>query len=360
MERLPGHRVHRVIDINEILSLAEMEECAREVMPHVAYEYLASGAGDEITVRWNREAFDRIALLPRVLRNGDSPDTSATLLGRKMSTPIMLAPTAYHRTLHPEGEVETARGAGAAGVTLIVSSASTTPVEEIARAASSPLWFQIYVQSDRVFTLDVVQRAIEAGCEALCVTVDTPVLGARYRQKRAGFAIPDGVQTPHLTDTGSKGRAVMDPVRVPLTWKDIEWIRSAVKVPLVLKGILHADDAEIAIETGADALIVSNHGGRNLDTVTATIDALPRVSAKVAGRIPLLVDGGIHRGTDILKAIALGANAVLIGRAYCYGLGICGAEGVKRTVTILRNELEMAMMLTGRRSLADVDRSVLA
>jgi 4-hydroxymandelate oxidase len=348
-----------MIDVNEILSLREMEERAREVMPHMAYEFIASGAGDEITVRWNREAFDKIALRPRVLTGIDAPDMSVNLLGRMMTTPIMLAPTAYHRVLHPEGEIATARGAGAAGVTWIVSSASTTPVEEIAKAASGPLWFQLYVQSDREFTKDVAERAIAAGCEALCVTVDTPVLGARHRQKRAAFALPDGVRTPHLRDTGSDGRAVMDPKRVAVTWKDIEWLKSLVKVPIVLKGIMDADDADTAVSAGANALIVSNHGGRNLDTAPATIDALPKIASRVAERVPILVDGGISNGTDVIKALARGAAAILIGRPYCYGLSLAGADGVTRAVAILRDEVEMAMMFTGHRRIAELNSSSL-
>jgi 4-hydroxymandelate oxidase len=328
-------------------------------MSHMAYEYVASGAGDEITVRWNREAFDRIALRTRVLTGIESVDTSVSLFGRTMPTPIMLAPTAYHRALHPEGEIATARGAGAASVTWVVSSASTTAVEKIADAATSPLWFQLYIQSDRGFTREVVQRSIAAGCEALCITVDTPVLGARYRQTRARFALPEGVETPHLMDIGKNGRAIMDPRRVAITWNDIEWLRSIVSIPVVLKGILDADDAERAIEAGADAIIVSNHGGRNLDTAPATIDALPRVVASVAGRMPVLLDGGIRRGTDVVKAIALGAAAVLIGRPYCYGLSLAGAAGVQRTMEIIQRDLIMTMMLAGFSSLAELDSSVI-
>lgn len=349
-----------MIDVGQILSLAEMEDRAREVMPHMAYEYVASGAGDEITVRWNRQAFDRIALRPRVLTGVESPDTSVSLFGRRMPTPIMLAPTAYHRVLHPEGEIATARGAGAAGVTWVVSSASTTSIEEIAEAATAPLWFQLYMQSDREFTKEVVQRAVTAGCEALCITVDTPVLGPRHRQKRAGFALSEGMETPHLRDTGSHGRDVMNPQRVAMTWKDIEWLRSIVKVPVVLKGIMDADDADRAIEAGVDGLIVSNHGGRNLDTSPATVDVLKLIAPRVAKRIPVLVDGGVSRGTDIVKAIALGATAVLIGRPYCYALSLGGAAGVTRAVAILREELEMALILIGQRCLGDLDASTLS
>jgi 4-hydroxymandelate oxidase len=281
------------------------------------------------------------------------------LFGRSLPFPILLAPTAYHKALHPEGEIATARGAGAANAAWIVSSASTTTLEDIAAAASAPLWFQLYFQPDREFTRDVVEKAVRAGCEALCLTIDTPVLGARDRQVRAKFSLPPGAETPYLPSIGDRGQKLLDPKRVVLSWRDVEWMRSVARVPLVLKGILSADDARLAVEAGADGLIVSNHGGRNLDTVPATIDVLSEIIEAVDSRVPVLIDGGIRRGTDIVKALARGAAAVLIGRPYCYGLAIAGAAGVQRTVEILRRELELAMILTGRATIADIDASVL-
>jgi 4-hydroxymandelate oxidase len=343
----------------EFLSLPEFEERARDSMSEMAYEFVASGAADEHTLRWNRDAYDRIRLRPRVLRDVAAIDTKVTLLGRELPVPILLAPTAYHRVLHPEGEIATARGAGAAGVTLVVSMGTTTAIGEIARVATASLWFQLYFQSDPDFTRDVVRQAEQAQCEALCLTVDSPVIGARNRQARARFRLPAAVTTPHLYDIGRRKQEVMDPRRVATTWKDVEWLRALTRLPLVLKGILDADDAELAIQAGAQAIIVSNHGARNLDTVPATIDALPAIVTGVAGRVPVLVDGGIRRGTDVLKAIALGATAVLIGRPYCYGLSLGGAEGVRRVVEILRQELEAAMMLSGVASVRRIDRSVL-
>src|SRR6188474_1160724 len=208
-------------------------------------------------------AFDRIRLRPRLLRVAGDVDTRVTLLGRELAFPILLAPTAYHRVLHPDGELETARGAAAAGITWVVSMGTNTAVADIARVASSPLWFQLYFQSDREFTRDVVRQAEQAGCEVLCVTVDTPVLGPRNRQAKAGFQLPAGVTTPHLYDIGRRKQQIMNPRRVPITWKDVEWVRSFTKLPLVIKGILDPDDAELAIEGGAEAIVVSNHGGRN-------------------------------------------------------------------------------------------------
>ncbi|MBA3342365.1 MAG: alpha-hydroxy-acid oxidizing protein [Gemmatimonadaceae bacterium] len=346
------------IDVSEILSLPELEEHARRCMSHMAYEFVASGAADEISLRWNREAYDRIPLRPLVLRDVATIDTRVSLFGREHPFPILLAPVAFQRAIHLEGEIATARGAGAANATWIVSTATTTPLEDIARVATAPLWFQLYLQPDRAYTRDLVHHAEAVGCEALCLTVDTPVLGARNRQTRAKFALGPGVTTPHLEPIG-KERAIMNPVRVVPTWKDVDWLRSIARVPLALKGILTGEDAERGLEAGAQGIIVSNHGARNLDTAPATLDVLPEIAERVAGRAPVLVDGGIRRGTDILKAIAFGASAVLIGRPYCYGLSIYGAAGVQRVVEILRQELEMAMMLTGRPAIADIDRSVL-
>ena len=347
------------VDCRDILSLSEFEERARVAMTPMAYEFVASGAADEHTVRWNRDAFDRIRLRPRVLRDVAPSDTRLTLLGRELPFPILLAPTAYHRVLHPEGEIATVRGAGAAGITWIVSMGTTTAVADIARAASAPLWFQLYLQSDQGFTREVVGQAEAAGCQALCLTVDSPIIGPRNRQARARFRLAAGLETPHLFDIGHRRQEVMDPRRVAATWKDVEWLRATTTLPLVLKGILDPEDAELAIRAGADGIVVSNHGGRNLDTTPATIDALPEVADRVGGRVPLLLDGGIRRGTDVVKALALGAAAVLIGRPYCYGLAVAGGEGVRRVVEILRSELEAAMMLSGIATLGQIDRSLL-
>ena len=347
------------VDCRDILSLIEFEELARQSMTPMAYEFVASGAADELTLRWNRDAFDRIRLRPRVLREVATVDTRVTLLGRDLAFPILLAPTAYHRVLHAEGELETARGAGAAGITWVVSMSTTTAIADIARVATSPLWFQLYFQSDPGFTRDVVRQAEDAGCEALCLTVDSPIIGPRNRQTRARFRLPPDVTTPHLYDIGHRKQEIMDPRRVPATWKDVEGLRAFTKLPVILKGILDPEDAELAIQCGASAVIVSNHGARNLDTAPASIDALPKVADRVQSRVPLLVDGGIRRGTDVLKALALGAAGVLIGRPYCYALSVAGGAGVSRVVDILRSELEAAMMLCGISDVRHIDRSLL-
>jgi 4-hydroxymandelate oxidase len=357
-----GSRQQQLADA---VNLFDFEPIARQKLSPVAWEYLSGGAGDELTLRWNRECYDRIKLRPRILVDVSKLDTRVKLFGREHRFPILLAPTAYQRMLHPEGELATAKGA--AGAAMLVSTMATTSVEEIAAAATGPLWFQLYVQPDRTFTRDLVQRAEAAGCQALVVTVDTPVVGLRNREMRTKFALPPGVERPnlkglktsstsHLPPENEIYSAVLDP---RLTWKEIEWLQSLSRVPVLLKGVLNPEDAERALQAGVAGIIVSNHGARNLDTLPATIEVLPEVVAKVAGRLPVLVDGGIRRGTDVLKALALGAKAVLIGRPYLFGLAAGGTEGVTRVVNILRREFEMAMALTGRPSLAEIDSSVL-
>jgi 4-hydroxymandelate oxidase len=345
--------------VAEVLSLPEMEERARSCMPFMAYEYVTAASADEHTARWNNEAYGRIRLRTHVLRDVASIDTRVTLFDRELPFPILLAPTAYQRLMHTEGELATARGAGAANATLVVSTGTNTPIEDIGKVATAPLWFQLYVQPDREYTRALVQRAEDAGCQALCLTVDTPTLGVRNRQARAQVALPPGVTTPHLYDDFGREQRVTQSRHVSVTWPDIDWLLSFARIPLLLKGILDDDDAELGVQSGAHGIIVSNHGARNLDTVPATIDALPQVVERVDGRIPVLVDGGIRRGTDVLKALALGAKAVLIGRPYCYGLGVGGSDGVCRVVNILRQELEMAMMFTGCSSIREIDASVL-
>ena len=346
--------------LQDIVSLPDMELEARRAMSHMAYEFVASGAGDENTLRWNIEAFARIRVRPRILEDVAKTNTQVSPLGRKLPLPVLLAPTAYHRLYHSDGELGTARGAGAAGVNYVVSTNTTTPIDEIAKVASAPLWFQLYIQSDRGFTKELVERVQAAGCEALCLTVDTPTGGPRNRQQKAKFKLPPQLSTPYMDDRnkGLRSDVLADRKRTE-TWKDVEWLRSFTKVPLLLKGVMTGDGARQGIEAGAAGIIVSNHGARNLDGLPATIDALPEVVSAVSGRVPVLVDGGIRRGTDVVKALALGAQAVQIGRPYLYGLAVGGADGVRRVVSLLEQELRMAMMLLGRPSIASIDRTVL-
>ncbi|HLY74860.1 MAG TPA: alpha-hydroxy acid oxidase, partial [Planctomycetota bacterium] len=338
--------------------LADFEEAARQKLTLSAYDFVAGGAADEITIRWNREAYDRMRLRPRVLVDVSKLDTRVKLLGLELPHPILLAPGAYQRLLHGEGELATARGASSTESVFVVSSNATVSIEDIARVARSPLWLQLYAQSDPGRNREIIGRAQAAGCKALVVTVDTPVIGPRNREERGGFTLPKGISLP-MNPQNQKERKTKSHQRVSLTWRDIEEFRSRSQIPVLLKGILDPDDADQAVRRGLDGIIVSNHGGRNLDTATATIDALPAVVDKVGGRVPILIDGGIRRGTDIVKALSQGAAAVLIGRPYMFGLAVAGAQGVADVVRILRRELEMALALIGRARIGDLDRSVL-
>jgi 4-hydroxymandelate oxidase len=342
-----------------LFSVPQYEERARGVMSVPAWEYYDQGCADDLTVRWNREALQRLRLESRVMVDVERIDTSTTLLGRALPHPILLAPAAAHMLAHPEGELATARGAGAASAIMVLSSNANYAVEAVVAAATQPLWFQLYVDRDRAIAKDLIQRVERAGCQALCVTVDQPVIYARERSSRHTDALRD-LPLPNIQRLIPGGVTQTSANRTrSLTWKDLDWFRSVTKLPVVLKGVLHPDDAEQAVQAGADAIIVSNHGGRALDGVAATIDALPRVADRVAGRMPVLMDGGIRRGADVLKALARGASAVLIGRPYLYGLAVNGSAGVQHVVEILRRELETAMALTGRTSIARIDRTVL-
>lgn len=352
----------------EPVNLYEFEPLAKKRLSRMVYDYIAGGAGDEHTLRRNRESFDRILLKPRALVDVSRIDTSLELLGQRLDFPILLAPTAYHKLVHTEGELATARGATAARALMVVSSFATTAIEDVARAAATPLWFQLYVQPDRAFTRDLVERVEAAGCRALCVTVDTPVLGTRDYEKRSRFNLPPGVQRENLKGLGktaqrgahlTESAIYSEILDASLTWDTIAWLRSFAKVPVVLKGILAPEDARLAAGSGAAAIIVSNHGARNLDTTPATIEALPRVMEAVEGRLPVLMDGGVRRGTDVVKALALGAKAVLIGRPYLWGLAVGGAGGVKSVVDILRTEFTAAMALCGAKRLDEIHRNVL-
>jgi 4-hydroxymandelate oxidase len=343
--------------------LADFEALAEKILPAMAHQFIAGGAADEKTVRWNAAAFDAWKLLPRVLRDVSAIDTTLDLLGHELPFPILLAPTGYHKLVHPEGERETARGATLAGAPLVVSSSATLSIEDIAPALGVPFWFQLYLQPDWALNEELVRRAEASGARALCLTVDTPNLGARNREQRIGFALPPGMSAPMNPLTDAKRR---DPrpggrtwERYAMQWPDVERLLAFAQVPLVLKGILHPDDAERAAKLGVRAIIVSNHGGRNLDSGLAPIEALKAVVDRVAGSVPVLVDGGIRRGTDVVKALALGASAVLIGRPYLYGLAVAGAEGVARVVEMLRTELEMAMALIGCATLRSIDGAAL-
>lgn len=351
-------------EIAAATTLEDFEQLARQRMDAAAYEYVAGGAGAGLTERENRAAFERIRLRPRVLADVSRIDTRVRLFERDYAFPILLAPTGYHKLVHPEGEIETVRGANQSEAALVAACFSTVAFEEMQRAAKEPLWFQLYIQSDRGFTRELVERVIEAGCGAVCVTVDVPVIGPRDRERRAGFRLPAGVARANLASLGAElaaaahrpvGRNIYSGTHgADATWKDLEWLRELIKKPLLVKGILHPEDAWRAAELGCDGVMVSNHGGRSVDTVEASMDALPAVIDRLAGRVPVLLDGGVRRGIDVFKALACGAAAVLIGRPYLYGLAAGGAAGVARVVDILRTELEMTMGLVGCPGIKDI------
>lgn len=354
------------------VNVLDFEALAREALSREAYDYYAGGAQDEVTLRENRAAYDRLSLAYRVLVDVSRRDLTATVLGQPVAMPILVAPTAFHRLATPDGELATARAAGAAGTVMILSTLSTTPIEAVVSAASGPVWFQLYVYRDRRATEGLVRRAEAAGCRALVLTVDAPVLGRRERDVRNRFSLPPGLTVANLLPEGygevppafaDSGLAAyvasfLDP---SLTWRDVAWLRSITDLPILVKGIVRPDDALRAAEAGAAGVVVSNHGGRQLDTAPATIEVLPDVVDALAARghaIEVLMDGGVRRGTDVLKALALGAKAVLVGRPVLWGLAAGGEAGAARVLRILRDELDLAMALAGAPTIADVTRDL--
>ncbi|MEV4359704.1 alpha-hydroxy acid oxidase [Nonomuraea sp. NPDC049625] len=335
-------------------SLREFEAEARARLDPAHYDYFAGGADDEVTVRANEAAFARIGLLPRVLRGAAKLQTGLTLLGSRAAMPVLVAPTAFHRLADPEGERATARAAAAAETIMIVSMAATVAIEEVADAApGAELWFQLYVQPDLAFTETVVRRAEAAGCRALVVTVDSPVLGRRERDLRNDFHdLPEHLCCENLRDGDRVRPILMSP---ELSWEHLDRLREMTALPIVVKGVTHPGDARIALDHGVSAIMVSNHGGRQLDTVPASIDLLPDIAAAVGGAVPVLLDGGIRRGTDVLKALALGAAAVAVGRPVIWGLAADGERGVARVLGRLRAEVEHALTLCGCASIGDLD-----
>lgn len=357
----------------DIVSLPDHEQHARQRLDGNAWAYFSGGAADEITLRSNRSAWDALTLWPRVLRPLAGGHTRVPLLGRTLAHPILLAPIAFQRLAYPDGELALAYAAAALGAGVVLSTQASVSLEAVAGAVHpdpgrGPLWFQLYLQPDRGFTQTLVERAEAAGYEALVLTVDAPTSGARDRERRAGFRLPPGIgpvnlagmQLPAPPRLATGQSALFDGLlhHAP-TWDDIAWLRSVTRLPVLLKGVLHPADARQAVDAGAAGLIVSNHGGRTLDTAPATATALPRVVQAVSGAVPVLVDGGIRRGTDVLKAMALGASAVLVGRPALWGLANAGAAGVAHVLRLLRDELEIAMALTGCATLADATPALL-
>ncbi|TDD86982.1 alpha-hydroxy-acid oxidizing protein [Actinomadura darangshiensis] len=335
-------------------TLREVEAAARERLDPVHYDYFAGGAGDEVTLRANEAAFERLALLPHVLRGTAKPELGVTLLGGRASMPVLIAPTAFHRLADPEGERATARAAAAAETIMMVSMASTVAVGDVAAAApGARLWFQLFIQPDMAFTEALVRRAEAAGCGALVVTADSPVFGTRGRDERNGFRdLPDGLCCENMRDGDRVREIAFSPA---VSWEHLDRLREITSLPVVLKGVLHPADARAALDHGVSALFVSNHGGRQLDTAPAAVDALPEIVDAVGGAVPVLLDGGVRRGTDVLKALALGADAVAVGRPVVWGLAADGERGARRVLGLLRAEVEEALTLCGLASVRDLE-----
>lgn len=361
----------------DIAAVADYEAYARRRLDDNAWAYLDGAAADELTRGWNRRSFDSLALLPRVMAEVAGGHCRTTLLGRELPSPILLAPIAWQKLFHPDGELATAYAASALGVGMVLSTLASSSLEEVAAAAGQggdgPRWFQLYLQPERSLNEELIRRAEAAGYEAIVFTVDAPLNGIRNREQRVGFHLPPGIEAVNLRrpldPEDAEGLALRqrslaekrkqrgpstvfdDLMQHAPSWRDLEWLLATTRLPVVVKGVLHPDDAARAVDMGAAGIIVSNHGGRTLDTLPASLDALPAIAARLAGRVPIMLDGGIRRGTDIFKAIALGASAVLIGRAYIHALATAGPLGIAHVLRLLQDELEATMALCGVASL---------
>ena len=340
--------------LTEPINVFDYEKLAQERMDPVYWDFYAGGSDDEVTLRANRTDFERIRLRPRMLVDVTHCDTSTSVLGLPVPMPILVAPTAAHCLAHPEGECATVQGAGAAGTLMIASTDATRSLEEIALAASGLLWFQLYIFGSLNIAGNLVRRAEAAGYQAIVLTVDLPVMSNRERTKRHGVSLPP----PPLVEANFAGIPQEELGHIPVTWETVDWLRSTTSLPILLKGILTAEDALLALEHGVAGIVVSNHGGRQLDGAVTSIEALPEIVEAVAGRCEVYLDSGIRRGTDILKVLALGARAVLIGRPILWGLAVDGAQGVQHVLSILHTELELAMKLAGCPTIASINDEV--
>ena len=353
------------------INLYEYEKLAADLIPHPEWDFVEGGATDEITVRRTRDAFDSIMLRPRMLVDVDQRDLTTTVLGEKIDFPVMLCPAGHHGRAHSEGEIATVRAANEMNVGMILSSGSSVVMEDVASASTRPIWFQQYFYRDRAMTELMAHRAEESGYSALCVTLDASVQSKRERNIRNNYT---GLSTPNYDGMGNEEdfsvRSTYRPssddaptnvgglVSPKVTWEEFGWLASKTDLPLIAKGVMTAEDAQLAVDHGVKAIIVSNHGGRSLDSTFATIEVLPEVADIVNGRAEIYIDGGIRRGADILKAIALGADAVLIGRPIFWGLAVDGSDGLKHLLSILRDELDSTMGLCGKPDIQSIDRTV--
>jgi 4-hydroxymandelate oxidase len=344
----------------ELINLFDYETAAKEILPKPEYDYIAGGATDEISVDRNRRAYASWALRPRVLRDVSRLDLSTTVLGSRIELPVMIAPCGGHKRAHPDGELATYRAAAACGTVLAVSANASSSFEDLARAAKGHLWLQLYPFRDKGLARTWLKCARDNGYDAVVVTLDSQWPPKRERNIRNGYRrtrginypVNPGAETPRPAGRAGEGS---DPAA---TWADLEWIKSEAGLPVVAKGIMTGEDVELCVESGADAVIVSNHGGRHLDNTLSTVEVLPEAVAAARGRIEVYLDGGIRRGADVVKAIALGARAVFIGRPLFWGLAVAGEQGVIRVFNILREEIEITMAKCGRPTIASIDSTV--
>lgn len=354
----------------KIVNISDLENAAREILPPLAWDYISGGAEDEYTVAENRQAFQRIKLRPRALRDVSTRDLSTEVFGQRISLPVLLGPTSPQRLAHPDAEIATARAAALAGTISICSTDSHFSIEEVIAATTGPVWFQLYCYENRNVVERLVRRVEAAGCQVLVLTVDADYPSRRERMLRNPLTLSADIRLGNLTGIGLDEMLLYHETGVtsfldnleafPLTWNDLAWLRSITKLPIVLKGLLTAEDAALAVEHGVNGIIVSNHGGRQVDTAVASIEALPEIVEQVGGQLEVFLDGGIRRGTDVLKALALGAKAVLLGRAYLWGLAVNGEVGVRQVIEMLREEIDCAMTQLGRPTIQSVDRSLVA
>ncbi|XP_055820105.1 glycolate oxidase 1-like isoform X2 [Solanum dulcamara] len=353
--------------MESVTNVMEYEILAKERLPKMIYDYYASGAEDQWTLQENRNAFSRILFRPRILVDVSKIDTTTSVLGFKISMPIMVAPTGMQKMAHPEGEYATARATSAAGTIMTLSTVGTSSIEEVASTGPGIRFFQLYVYKDRNVVLQLVKRAERAGFKAIALTVDTPRLGRREADIKNRFVLPshlslknfEGLDLGKIDKTDDSGLAsyVAGQVDQSLSWKDVKWLQTITHLPILLKGVLTAEDARLAVESGAAGIIVSNHGARQLDYAPATVMALEEVVKAVHGRIPVFLDGGIRRGTDVFKALALGASGVFIGRPVVFSLAVDGEAGVRKVLEMLHDEFELTMALSGCRSIKEISRS---
>lgn len=353
-----------------LLSVADYHRAAKPRLEQSAFDYYEGGALDELTLRENVESWQRLKIYYRVLAGVGTRELATTVLGQPISMPVAVAPTAFHRLACEAGELATARAAKAAGTLFILSSLSNTPMEQVFPEAGSPRWFQLYIYRQREITAELVARAEAAGAEAIVVTVDAPGLGTRERDARNRFTLPAGLtvanlgplgkgELPHVAGSGLAAY-VRDNFKSDLSFNDLEWLCSCTRLAVVVKGVVRGDDAKRCAEHGAKAVVVSNHGGRQLDTAVSTCEALPHVAEAIGGACELYVDGGIRRGSDVLKAVALGARAVLVGRPVLWGITVAGEAGALGVLEMLRRELDEAMLLCGCTRIADIASPLLS